>query len=79
MIKFLLTSLALVFLFRVLLKLLLGGFVVRVEKHYYHNTSTQDKKQKPEGYTTIHQQNSSNKPAKYSDTEGEYVNYEEIK
>ncbi|MCC6683894.1 MAG: hypothetical protein IT247_02370 [Bacteroidia bacterium] len=79
MIKFLLTSIAVIFLVRMLLRLLTGGFHVKVEKHYYYHDNRKQETQKPEGFTTITQNTTQGKQNKYSETEGEYVPYEEVK
>lgn len=78
MIKFLLTSVAVIFLVRMLLRLLTGGFHVKVEKHYYYHVNRKQESQEQEGFTTITQNTSKGKQSKYPGTEGEYVPYEEV-
>jgi hypothetical protein len=79
MIKFLLTSIAVIFLVRMLIRLLTQGFNVKIEKHYYYHHTPKQEAQKHEGYTTLNQNTAEGKQVKYSETEGEYVPYEEVK
>lgn len=75
MIKFLLTLIAVVVLFRILMRVLLGGFMVKVEKHYYHGPP-----RKPEQEGTVRIEKSETGMRKrYRDDEGDYTDYEEVK
>ena len=76
MLKFLLTLIAVIFLLRLLIGLLAGSFQVYIVKHY-HEQAPRDHKRQPEGKVTI-DTGTGAKPRKYSDTEGEYTDYEEI-
>jgi hypothetical protein len=76
MIKFLLTLIAVVVLFRILMRVLLGGFMVKVEKHYYHGPPRS--KPEPEGTVRIEKPQTGMRK-RYRDDEGDYTDYEEVK
>ena len=78
MLKSIIIFLGILLLIRFLLRMLSSGLSIRVEKHYYHH-GNKEPYQKPEGYTTINTNSTVSKTGKYTDTEGEYVNYEEVK
>lgn len=78
MLKFLFTFLAVVFLLRILVKMLAGAVQIKVVKNYYQAPPDDLKNRKPEGHVTI-SETADNKKTKYAPDEGEYVNYEEVK
>jgi hypothetical protein len=76
MVKFLLTTIAVVILFRILMRLLFGNFMVKVEKHYYH--SQPNPEEKKEGAVRI-ENTDVVKRQRYKNDEGDYTDYEEVK
>lgn len=76
MVKFLLTTIAVVILFRILMRLLFGNFMVKVEKHYYHSHPKPEEKK--EGAVRI-ENTDVVKRQRYKNDEGDYTDYEEVK
>lgn len=75
MLKFLIGFLAFILLIRLVLRLLLGSFQIKIEKHYHQYNGRPE--QKREGEVSIETGNSKTSKSRYG-AEGEYVDYEEL-